>query len=381
MKIVYCIHSLYNPGGMERVLLNKVRYFVEQKGWEIVIVTTDQHNRPTFYPLPEGVRMVDLGINYSDDNRRSPLGKIVGYLKRRRRHRRSLAALLNAERPDITVSLFPCESSFIPSLKDGSKKVLEIHYSKFFRLQYGRHGLLRLIDRYRTHTDERLAQRFDRFVVLTHEDCGYWPKMANIEVIPNAALFRPASTADLTAKHVVAVGRLDHQKGFDRMLDVWAELLQTHPDLSDWTLDIYGQGEWHDNLLQQAERLGISSSVVLHAPTKDIEKVYTSSAFLLMTSRYEGFPMVMIEAMACGLPVISYDFKTGPRDIIRLGDNGYFVTDGDSSALVVAMANLMNDLPLRQRLGKNALRVRDTFSEASVMDKWTRLFEDLAENR
>lgn len=381
MKIVYCIHSLYNPGGMERVLLNKVRYFVEQKGWEIVIVTTDQHNRPTFYPLPEGVRMVDLGINYSDDNRRSPLGKIVGYLKRRRRHRRILAALLNAERPDITVSLFPCESSFIPSLKDGSKKVLEIHYSKFFRLQYGRHGLLRLIDRYRTHTDERLAQRFDRFVVLTHEDCGYWPKMANIEVIPNAALFRPASTADLTAKHVVAVGRLDHQKGFDRMLDVWAELLQTHPDLSDWTLDIYGQGEWHDNLLQQAERLGISSSVVLHAPTKDIEKVYTSSAFLLITSRYEGFPMVMIEAMACGLPVISYDFKTGPRDIIRLGDNGYFVTDGDSSALVAAMANLMNDLPLRQRLGKNALRVRDTFSEASVMDKWTRLFEDLAENR
>lgn len=381
MKIVYCIHSLYNPGGMERVLLNKVRYFVEQKGWKIVIVTTDQHNCPTFYPLPEGVRMVDLGINYSDDNRRSPLGKIVGYLKRRRSHRRSLAALLNAERPDITVSLFPCESSFIPSLKDGSKKVLEIHYSKFFRLQYGRHGLLRLIDRYRTHTDERLAQRFDRFVVLTREDRDYWPKMANIEVIPNAALFRPASTADLTAKHVAAVGRLDHQKGFDRMLNVWAELLQTHPDLSDWTLDIYGQGEWHDNLLQQAERLGISSSVVLHAPTKDIEKVYTSSAFLLMTSRYEGFPMVMIEAMACGLPVISYDFKTGPRDIIHLGENGYFVTDGDSSALVAAMANLMNDLPLRQRLGKNALRVRDTFSEASVMDKWTRLFEDLAENR
>ncbi len=380
MKIVYCIHSLYNPGGMERVLLNKVRYFVEQKGWEIVIVTTDQHNRPTFYPLPEGVRMVDLGINYSDDNRRSPLGKIVGYLKRRRRHRRNLAALLNAERPDITVSLFPCESSFIPSLKDGSKKVLEIHYSKFFRLQYGRHGLLRLIDRYRTHTDEQLAQRFDRFVVLTREDRDYWPKMANIEVIPNAALFRPASTADLTAKHVVAVGRLDHQKGFDRMLNVWAELLQTHPDLSDWTLDIYGQGEWHDNLLQQAERLGIASSVVLHAPTKDIEKVYTSSAFLLMTSRYEGFPMVMIEAMACGLPVISYNFKTGPRDIIHPGENGYFVTDGDSSALVAAMANLMNDLPLRQRLGKNALRVRDTFSEASVMDKWTRLFEDLAEN-
>lgn len=381
MKIVYCIHSLYNPGGMERVLLNKVRYFVEQKGWEIVIVTTDQHNRPTFYPLPQGVRMVDLDINYSDDNRLSPLGKIAGYLKRRRRHRRRLSALLNAERPDITVSLFPCESSFIPSLKDGSKKVLEIHYSKFFRLQYGRHGLLRLIDRLRTRSDEKLAQRFDRFVVLTREDRDYWPKMANIEVIPNAALFRPASTADLTAKHVVAVGRLDHQKGFDRMLDVWAELMQTHPELSDWTLDIYGQGEWHDSLLQQADRLGIASSVKLHAPTKDIEKVYTSSAFLLMTSRYEGFPMVMIEAMACGLPVISYNFKTGPRDIIRPGENGYFVTDGDSSALVAAMANLMNDLPLRQRLGKNAFRVRDTFSEASVMDKWTRLFEDLADNR
>ncbi len=377
MKIVYCIHSLYNPGGMERVLLNKVRYLVEQKGWEIVIVTTDQHNRPTFYPLPDGVRMVDLGVNYSDDNARSPLGKIAGYLMRRCRHRRRLSALLNAERPDITVSLFPCESSFIPSLKDGSKKVLEIHYSKFFRLQYGRHGLLRLIDRIRTRIDERLARRFNRFVVLTQEDRGYWPRMANIEVIPNAALFRPASTADLTAKHVVAVGRLDHQKGFDRMLNVWAELMHTHPDLSDWTLDIYGQGEWHDLLLQQAERLGIASSVKLHAPVKDIEKVYTSSAFLLMTSRYEGFPMVMIEAMACGLPVVSYNFKTGPRDIIRPGENGYFVKDGDSAALVTAMANVMNDLPMRRRLGTNALLVRNTFSEERVMDMWIRLFEDL----
>lgn len=381
MKIVYCIHSLYNPGGMERVLLNKVRYLVEKKGWEIVIVTTDQHQRPTFYPLPEDVRTVDLDVNYSDDNHRSPLGKIAGYLVRRRRHRRRLSALLRTERPDLTVSLFPCESSFIPSLKWGGKKVLEIHYSKFFRLQYGRHGILGLIDRLRTRSDEKLAQRFDRFVVLTAEDRGYWPPMANIEVIPNAALFCPATTADLTAKHVVAVGRLDFQKGFDRMLDVWAELLRNHPEFADWTLDIYGQGEWHDLLLEKAQRLGIADSVAIHEPTKNIEAVYTSSAFLLMTSRYEGFPMVMIEAMACGLPVVTYDFKTGPCDIIRSGENGYLVAEGNASALAAAMANLMANLPLRRRLGANALKVRDTYSEERVMAMWTRLFEDLAEKK
>ena len=121
MKVVYCICSLQNPGGMERVLLNKVSYLVKHQGWDITVVTTDQKGRPTFYPFPDAVKMVDLGVNYTDDNGKHPLQKILGYLRRRRMHKKRLTALLQQERADVVVSLYPSESSFIPDIKDGSK--------------------------------------------------------------------------------------------------------------------------------------------------------------------------------------------------------------------------------------------------------------------
>ena len=142
MKLIYCIHSLYNPGGMERVLLNKVMWFSEHTDWEIVIVTTDQKNRPTFYPFPDGVRMVDLGVNYSDDNGKSFLMKLRGFIKRRQIHKRLLNNLLREEKPDIVDCFYPGECSFVPSLKDGSKKMMELHQSKLFHHQYNRSGLM-----------------------------------------------------------------------------------------------------------------------------------------------------------------------------------------------------------------------------------------------
>ena len=135
MKLIYCIHSIYNPGGMERVLLNKVKYLVEKKEWEIMIVTTDQHSRPPFYPFPESVRHVDLGVNYSEDNVRNVFAKTAGYLRRRRLHKARLTEVLQKEKADFVVSLYPSESSFIPDIKDGSKKILELHFCKFLRLQ------------------------------------------------------------------------------------------------------------------------------------------------------------------------------------------------------------------------------------------------------
>lgn len=200
MKIVYCIRATYNPGGMERVLLNKVSWLVKRMGWDVTIATTDQQGRQPFYPFPEEVRMVDLGIDYADDNDKNVFKKIVGYLRRRRIHKERLTALLMREKADIVVSLYPSESSFIPDIKDGSRKVLELHFCKFFRLQYGRGGLLGLIDRWRTRQDERIARKFDRFVVLTEEDKGYWGEMPNITVIPNAAVFVKNKRSDLTVK-------------------------------------------------------------------------------------------------------------------------------------------------------------------------------------
>lgn len=362
---------------MERVLLNKVAWLKAHTDWEIVVVTTDQQGRPPFYPFPKEVRMIDLGINYSDDNGKHPFLKIAGYLRRRRRHRQRLTKLLMQERPDIVVSLFPSESSFLPAIKDGSRKVLELHFNKFFRLQYNRKGLLGLIDRWRTRQDERLVRKFDRFVVLTEEDKWYWGAMPNLTVIPNAALGMGGRRADMSAKRVVAVGRLDYQKGFDRLLQAWA-IIQDAGRYADWRLDIFGQGEWRDKLLRMIDELRLSATASIHRPTEHITEEYAASSMLVMSSHYEGFPMVMVEAMACGLPVVSFDFKCGPRDIIADGINGLLVEEGHVGRLAEAMMELMDDEPYRRMLSSHARRVTETYSEENVMGEWMALFTSLA---
>lgn len=380
MYLIYLTHSTYNPGGMERVLLNKVAWLVREKHWQVTVVTTDQKGRAPFYPFPKEVKMTDLGINYSDDNSLGTLRKVKGYLRRRRIHRRRLTELLMREKADIVVSLFPSESSFLPDINDGSRKVLELHFCKFFRLQYGRHGLMGLIDRWRTKMDERLVRRFDRFVVLSSEDAGYWGALPNIQVIPNAARNLGAGYSDGTCKRVIAVGRLDYQKGFDRLLEAW-DIVQRDGQHQDWHLDIYGQGEWKEMLQQMIDCRGLSETATLHEPTTRIGDEYVRSGMLVMSSHYEGFPMVMIEAMACGLPVVSFDFKCGPRDIIDENVNGILVHEDDICGLARAMVNLMDNDSLRHRLASNARRITEIYSEENVMGQWVSLFEELAESR
>ena len=375
MKLIYCIHSTYNPGGMERVLLNKVRYLVEEKGWDVAVVTTDQHSRPSFYPFPEGVRMIDLGVNYSDDNARPFMQKLLGYLRRRQVHKKRLKALLEEERPDIVDCFYPGECSFVPSLKDGSRKVMELHQSKLFHHQYNRSGLMGLADKVRALMDERLVRRFDRFLVLTQEDKEMWGDMPGIRVIPNAANFIADKYSDYSAKRVIAVGRLDYQKSFDRLIKVWEKV---HQQIPQWRLDIFGQGEWQEMLQRMIDERGLQDIVKLNAPTKNIGKEYSESSMLVMSSHYEGFPMVMIEAMACGLPAVCFDFKCGPRDIISEGENGLIVPDGDIEGMAEAMVRLMKDDDLRKRMGENAKKVVEKYSEDRVMGLWVNLYEELS---
>ena len=379
MKLVYCICETYNPGGMERVLLNKVRYLVERHGYDITVVTTDQNGRAPFYPFPEKVKVVDLGINYEDNNDKGAFAKTISFLSKRRLHRKRLTELLEKEKADVVVSLYPSESSFIPYIKDGSKKVLELHFNKFFRLQYNRTGLLGLIDRLRTWQDERMVRKFDKFVVLTEEDKGYWGDMPNILVIPNAALFMADRYADMSRKRVIAVGRLDYQKGFDRLIDAWQIVCSTGL-FQEWRLDIFGQGEWKDMLKARIKEYGLQNSLHLNEPTKEIAKEYADSSMLVMSSNYEGFPMVMIEAMACGLPVVTFDFKCGPRDIIKDEENGLIVPDGDIQALADAMMRLMANESLRQTMSVEARKVTETYSEEVVMGKWVSLFEEVQQS-
>lgn len=375
MKLIYCMASVYNPGGMERVLLNKVSWFAARDGYDVMVVTTDQQGRPPFYQFPENVRMVDLGINYSVDNDRSPIAKITSYFRKRRKHRMALTCLLLKERADVVISLYPSESSFIPKIKDGSKKVLELHLNRYFRQQYNRSGLLGLADKYRSRQDVKIAKRFDKFVVLTREDAEYWGNLTNLEVIPNAAPDVPDITYDKTSRRVIAVGRLDYQKGFDRLVDAWAMIPEE--TRKEWRLDIFGQGEWKEMLEGRIKSLGIGDSASINPPTKDIFKEYASSAFIVMSSHFEGLPMVLIEAISCGLPGVCFDFKCGPKDIIQDNKNGLLVPEGDVISLAKAMERLMLDDCLRTRMSEKALGVRDAYSEERVMEQWENCFKSI----
>jgi glycosyltransferase involved in cell wall biosynthesis len=373
MRIVYCIVSTFNSGGMERVLANKANFLVKE-GHELFIVTTDQKGRKPFFLLDELIVQYDLAINYTDNNQKGLARKLLSYPGKQRKHRQRLTALLRQLKADIVVSMFDPEVSFLYKIKDGSKKVVEIHFSRYKRLQYAHTGLWGWADQLRSKHDWFIAQRYDRFVVLTEEDRSYWGTLKNIQVIPNANSFKPVGIADLIAKRVIAVGRYDYQKGFDQLVSAWKGVHQVH---ADWSLDIFGQGPLKAQLQNLILESGLQDIVRLRTPVTDIEKEYLASAILVMTSRYEGLPMALLEGQSCGLPLVAYACKCGPRDIIKDGNNGFLLAERDQIGLASKLIQLMDDAVLRQKMGKTSLALSANFAEELIMNQWVTLFKTL----
>ena len=377
MKILYSIAGTYNSGGMERVLANKANWLVAH-GHEVIIVTTDQRGESPYFPLDARIKCYDLAINYEENNGKSFLNKLIHYPFKQWKHKVRLTALLKELRPDIVISMFCNDASFIPSIKDGSKKILEIHFSRFKRLQYGRKGLWRLADWWRYKTDAKVVSRFDKFVVLTHEDKEYWGNLRNMCVIPNARTFEVNQPATLEAKKVVAVGRLNHQKGFDRLIDAWSIVDNV---VSGWKLQIVGDGELREQLQNNIRELGLSNQINIGRAEKDMMSVYKDASILAMSSRYEGLPMVLLEAQAAGLPIVSFDCKCGPKDVIENGVDGFLVEDGDIEQLAQKLVVLMQDANLRKQMGSAAYAHSDRYSEERIMKQWTDLFDEVMEGK
>ncbi|HFK5507359.1 glycosyltransferase family 4 protein [Elizabethkingia anophelis] len=373
MKIVYSILGTYNSGGMERVLANKANYLAEL-GYDITIITTDQRERSPYFQLDPRIKNVDLGINYTDNNNKGLLQKLLSYPRKQKMHRQKLQNILIELKADIVISMFDNDASFMYKIKDGSKKILEIHFSRFKRLQYGKKGVWKIVNLLRSNADLKLVKQYDRFVVLTHEDKSYWGNLTNIEVIPNANSFASSKQADLESKRVIAVGRYDYQKGFDELINIWKEVYAKHPD---WILNIFGHGPLKNELQNQINRLDLKENVYLREPVKDIEKEYLNSSIVVMTSRYEGLPMALLEGQACGLPLVSYVCKCGPKDIIKHNENGFLIEKGDQSKMAHKIIKLIENKELRLKMGENALKASDCFSEENVMKKWIHLFNNL----
>ena len=377
MKIIYCIAGTYNSGGMERSLALKANYLVKC-GVEVMIITSDQRGRKPYFDLDPRIGQVDLGINYDRNQQKGTLGKVLGYLRLQRKHRKTLEKTLRQHKPDIVISLFDHEATFLHNIKDGSKKILEVHFSRFKRIQYGRKGFTGWLDKLRSINDLKIAKLYDRFVVLTHEDKHYWGNWSTLRVIPNANSFEAILSADLTEKRVIAVGRLDYQKNFEQLIHAWDLVFKAHPD---WILSIFGQGPQKQELQDLIIQLGLQAVVHLRDPVKEIDQEYLKSSILVLTSRYEGLPMAMLEGQACGLPLVAYACKCGPKDIIRQGKNGFLIPPGDQKELAKRLVQLIDDSELRKRMGMESRMLSSNYSIDNVMGQWFSLFEEVCPNK
>ena len=375
IKIIYCIAATYNSGGMERVLANKANWLV-RNGYEISILTTDQKGRSSFFDFDPRIRFYDLGINYEENNGKSFLNKLIRYPFKQWKHKKALKKLLLELKADVVISMFCNDASILPKIKDGSKKVLEIHFSRFKRLQYGRKGIWKLADELRSRNDLSVVSKFDKFVVLTEEDKGYWGKLDNITVIPNARSFVVEKPSELNENKVIAVGRYCYQKAFDKLIQAWRIVCS---EVKGWKLHLVGDGEDRELLQKQINELGLADKIVLGRAEIDMKSVYSSASVLALSSRYEGLPMVLLEAQAAGLPIVSFECKCGPRDVITDGLDGILVREGDVDGLAQGLLKLIKDEELRRRMGAEAYKNSERFSEERVMAQWVELFNEVCD--
>jgi len=378
-KIVYVTPALYMAGGVERVLTLKANYFAEHYGYDITIILTEGKDKPYFYPLSPKIKVINYDLNFEELWTCSFLKKIRVYLPKQRRFKKLLTAELMRIRPDITISLLRRDINFITGIKDGSKKIGELHVNRVnYRSFDGEQSnvVKRLFEKFWMKNLVSHLRKLDKFIVLTHEDRAAWPELSDVEVIPDPLSFVPNKISPLTEKRVIAVGRYHYQKGFDLLLKAWKIVENKCPD---WQLAIYGQGN-REPYQQLADDLGlVPTRLQLYGPSSDIQKEYIDSSIFVFSSRYEGFGMVLVEAMVCGLPVVSYACPCGPRDIIEDGIDGILVERDNIEALAHHLLSIINDEKKRKAMSIAAQKKATTFQIDLIANRWQRLFEEIVE--
>ena len=374
LKVLILINSL-SGGGAERVTLNLVAEWHRQ-GVDVVIATL-QSEKHDVYPVPNGIRRVSLNISGKSKSILSILrNSITSFI--------SIRQLLWRERPNIAIGSITIAVIGLALARTRDEIVIGHEHGNQIDDFSGRTGWIwNLIRRYS-------YARLDAVVALTQQSVAWLqentcackvvaiPNWVSLPLPDNEPRIEPKDIVPAGKRLLLTAGRLHKQKRFDRLLDAFEQVAHEH---SDWHLVILGEGDLRKDLESQVTRLGLTQQVSLPGFAGNVADWYRIADAFVLTSDFEGFGMVLVEAMAHACPVISVDCPVGPSDIIRNNESGLLVPHGDFDALVAGLDRMLSDDTLRARFASKAVEVLETYSPTRVNAKWQDFFSDLMQGR
>jgi glycosyltransferase involved in cell wall biosynthesis len=370
-----------NYAGIERILTCKMNYIAEKTSNQVFLCTYEQLSQEMPFPLYNRITHKPINTPIPQRDKMSFIKWVRSYINARFEFQNQLLLLLNEIRPDIvvcTVYSYQVLDIIIKSCHQlGIKTIMESHTKgetitmarKFSYNKVLRH-LFSLYD-YRIMKSLKFCQCV---VTLTKQDIPFWRHYAkHIEVIPNMLTITPKRVTNYKEKRVISAGRYMTEKGFDRLIIAWQLVNRKY---NDWQLFIYGNGD-RTPYQQLVNQYKLNSTVHLLPATDDIAEEFSKSSIYVMSSRHEGFGLVLAEAMSCGLPCISFDCPYGPRGIITDGEDGLLVEDGNIKDLAQKMEELIADSELRESMGTKAIQNIARYNPETIMNRWLTLFNNI----
>jgi len=355
LKLLYITNGINGPGGLERVLSIKASHLAEEYGYNVhVLVLNNAHTNP-FYEFSPKIKFHSIEVG----------GNPINYFNS---YKKGIQKIVDQIQPHIiSVCDDGLKGFFLPNIiKTPAKWIYERHASVLLNTDNGFKGKIQ-----RQLMNWNIP-KFKRFVVLTPSNIKEW-KGNNIIAIPNPLSFESSNTSSLENKKIIVVGSHSYNKGYDLLLKVWENIEQKH---SDWELNIYGKYDKNNTFVKMSNDMGLKN-VKFHNPVKNIKDKYLESSIMLLTSRSEGFGMVLIEAMECGLPCVSFDCPSGPADIIKDGDDGFLIQPESINEMTEKLLLLIENKELRKTMGEHAKKNVKRFSPDNIVRLWDELFKSL----
>ncbi|SHM19371.1 Glycosyltransferase involved in cell wall bisynthesis [Xylanibacter ruminicola] len=368
MKILYLFRSIAVYGGIERILVNKMNLLSLNYGYNVSLITTDQGAHTIPYTLSDNVHMEDLGICFYKKYNYNPISRVWVSYRMKRRYKRLLRQRLLCIQPDIIVCTTSDNICSILSVKGSIPLVVESHSIFERTIEYGNNMFLR---KYRRHCFIKYISRVDCVVTLTNRDAESWRKVNNnVVVIPNFVIKEFDVHSSLNNKNAIFVGRFDYQKDVSTAIKIWSIVRKKHPE---WTLNIYGSGDQEGIVRKMAEE---QEGIVVHNPSNNIWKCYEDSSFLISTSVFEPFGLVLVEAMASGLPVVAFDCPYGPSSIIENDVSGFLISQHSLYDFSEKIMLLIEAKEKRIMMGMAGQKNAQKFAPDVVLPLWDKLFSD-----